>query len=473
MSKERTRRLAAVWFADIVGYTALSSRDEDAALTLVDTLQQAARNAVDEVGGRIVKFSGDGVLAVFDSVDAAAQSALALQKLYQAASASVSASAGIRVGLHMGEVVDAPDGDIYGAGVNVAARLQSRAQPGEVVVGRAVADLLRGRASFNVVPVPLWSWLKGVGLTRMFVLLDTVDEESRRAVRSWRRSLHSRPIAVGLMSALATFLGLTIFVASSGSRGEVEVGLSADFDPELRLQLGVEEYFAGEIESAVASLRDFAHPELRDRRETGAALRYLARSHMRLGMPDSARTALAAWLRSEPPMAVLIPTVESDSLMEIYYDVRRAALRSGTLHSREMPVTDLLVFPLQVAGAGDEALPDELGASVAQMIAGDLEGQGVHNRYFWELLMDFEGEGAYRRLDQEIMAEGDHRASHLMVGRVSVSGSEVVVSVQVYELETGTPLAYEQVIGAWPDGLFDLVTELAAKVAVGLGAEAL
>ena len=76
---ERTRRLAAVWFADIVGYTDLSSRDEEAALEVVDDLQRFAREETEAHGGRVVKFVGDAVLAVFDSADAALRSALALQ----------------------------------------------------------------------------------------------------------------------------------------------------------------------------------------------------------------------------------------------------------------------------------------------------------------------------------------------------------------------------------------------------------
>lgn len=71
MAKERVRRLAAVWFADIVGYTSLSARDEDAALAVVDEFQAASRAAVQAHGGRIVKFVGDAVLVVFESADSA------------------------------------------------------------------------------------------------------------------------------------------------------------------------------------------------------------------------------------------------------------------------------------------------------------------------------------------------------------------------------------------------------------------
>ena len=66
MVQEHTRRLAAVWFADISGYTALSGRDEDAALAVVAELQALSTSLVEHHSGRIVKFIGDAVLATFD-----------------------------------------------------------------------------------------------------------------------------------------------------------------------------------------------------------------------------------------------------------------------------------------------------------------------------------------------------------------------------------------------------------------------
>ena len=88
MDKPR-RRLSAVWFADIVGYTELSSRDEPAALALVQELQALAREIVErEFEGRIVKFIGDAILAEFDSTESAVRAAVALQERYAVAAES-------------------------------------------------------------------------------------------------------------------------------------------------------------------------------------------------------------------------------------------------------------------------------------------------------------------------------------------------------------------------------------------------
>ncbi|HEU4463575.1 MAG TPA: adenylate/guanylate cyclase domain-containing protein, partial [Gemmatimonadota bacterium] len=72
------RHLAAVWFADIVGYTTLSERNEGEAVRLARSFQRAAREVVERFGGRVVKFLGDGALAEFPSSEMAVRSAYAL-----------------------------------------------------------------------------------------------------------------------------------------------------------------------------------------------------------------------------------------------------------------------------------------------------------------------------------------------------------------------------------------------------------
>jgi TolB-like protein/class 3 adenylate cyclase/Tfp pilus assembly protein PilF len=180
MERGMERRLAAVWFADIVDYTRLSAEDEEAALALVREFQAAARKAVEGRGGRIVKFLGDGALAEFSSTQAAAQAALELQA---ALGAPRSGGGAARVGIHLGEVSQAPDGDLYGDGVNVAARVQAEAEPGTVVVSDDVARQLRGRREIALEPLGARA-LKGVpDPVRLFVArLSDVPEAGAPAV---------------------------------------------------------------------------------------------------------------------------------------------------------------------------------------------------------------------------------------------------------------------------------------------------
>ena len=73
-----SRRLVAIWFADIVGYSARAAEDETGALRLVEILQTVSRETVRRYGGRVVKFLGDAVLAEFPSTDLAVRAAVAL-----------------------------------------------------------------------------------------------------------------------------------------------------------------------------------------------------------------------------------------------------------------------------------------------------------------------------------------------------------------------------------------------------------
>ena len=148
-AKTRERRLAAVWFADIVGFTGLSSRDEDAALRLKETFQAVTRKVVRESGGSLVKFLGDGGLAVFPSADGAVRAGLDVRRGFESRTAAEGTTAKLRVGIHLGEVVTEPDGDVYGDGVNTAARIQDEAEPGQVVVSEDVWRQIRQRSGYR------------------------------------------------------------------------------------------------------------------------------------------------------------------------------------------------------------------------------------------------------------------------------------------------------------------------------------
>ena len=97
-SPESSRRLAAVWFADIVGYTTLSHTDEDGAILVVEAFQRLASEIVPQYSGRVVKYVGDAALAEFASTDSAIRSALALVERFHDDDAARLHGMKIRVG---------------------------------------------------------------------------------------------------------------------------------------------------------------------------------------------------------------------------------------------------------------------------------------------------------------------------------------------------------------------------------------
>jgi class 3 adenylate cyclase len=143
------RRLAAVWFADIVGYTRLSGSDENLALHLVNVLQEAGKAEVAAQGGRVVKYIGDAVLAEFQSTESAVRAALALNDRFEAVSLSAGHAAKLRIGVHVGDVLGTADGDLYGDGINTASRVQGAADPGHIWVTKDVWNQLRARRDFR------------------------------------------------------------------------------------------------------------------------------------------------------------------------------------------------------------------------------------------------------------------------------------------------------------------------------------
>jgi TolB-like protein/class 3 adenylate cyclase len=130
-----TRKIAAILVADIVGYSRLAGTDEDRTLSRLRGLRSDLIDpAIDAHHGRIVKRTGDGFVAEFRSIVDAARCAIEVQNGMAERNAGLPAERRIefRIGIHLGDVVEEPDGDLMGDGVNIAARLEGIAAPGGV-----------------------------------------------------------------------------------------------------------------------------------------------------------------------------------------------------------------------------------------------------------------------------------------------------------------------------------------------------
>ena len=141
------RALTTVLMADVAGYSRLTHEDEDATVDAVQRhLRDYIRPAIRRHRGKLIKTLGDGVLAVFTSPVNAVRCALELQEGAAHANAGVAAERQItlRIGVNLGDV-RFEDGDVLGDAVNIAARLQTLAEPGEIIASDAVAQLLKGK----------------------------------------------------------------------------------------------------------------------------------------------------------------------------------------------------------------------------------------------------------------------------------------------------------------------------------------
>jgi TolB-like protein/class 3 adenylate cyclase/Tfp pilus assembly protein PilF len=152
MSEERVeRRLAAIMAADVVGYSRLMGADEEGTLASLRTLRrELIHPKFDQHKGRIVKTTGDGMLVEFASVVDAVRCAVEMQREMVVRNLGVpnDQRIEIRVGINLGDII-VEDGDIFGDGVNVAARLEALAEPGGICVSRVVRDQVRDKLDFS------------------------------------------------------------------------------------------------------------------------------------------------------------------------------------------------------------------------------------------------------------------------------------------------------------------------------------
>jgi adenylate cyclase len=141
------RRLAAILAADVVGYSRLTGQDESGTVArLREHRRQRLEPTLARHGGRLVKTTGDGALAEFPSAVDALGAAIEFQQLMADSSPDQPENARIvfRIGLHLGDLIVDGD-DLYGDGVNVAARLEAKAPPGGIVISGNVHDAVAGR----------------------------------------------------------------------------------------------------------------------------------------------------------------------------------------------------------------------------------------------------------------------------------------------------------------------------------------
>ena len=143
MTEQRVqRRLAAILAADVVGYSALMQRAEEATYAEFERLKrELIEPSLSRHEGRLIKTTGDGALVEFASPLAAIRCAVEIQDHLAAGSSPLR----LRVGLNLGDVIVGQDGELYGDGINIAVRLEGIADPGGILISEKVYDEVEGK----------------------------------------------------------------------------------------------------------------------------------------------------------------------------------------------------------------------------------------------------------------------------------------------------------------------------------------
>ncbi|MGB6441691.1 MAG: adenylate/guanylate cyclase domain-containing protein [Thermoplasmata archaeon] len=143
------RRLSAIMFTDMVGFTARTQSDEAGTLALLEELERLVRAHLAEHHGREVKSTGDGVLVEFPSALEATRCAVAIQERLRERNRATGVPIELRIGLHLGDVEQRGD-DIFGDAVNIAARVQPTADAGGIAVSAQVFDQVRNKIGLRL-----------------------------------------------------------------------------------------------------------------------------------------------------------------------------------------------------------------------------------------------------------------------------------------------------------------------------------
>jgi TolB-like protein len=160
----QSRRLTTIVALDVAGYSARTETDEARATAEVTALRRLVEDIAGPRGGRVFNTAGDGIMLEFGSSSAAVEAAFALAENCQPK---------LRVGVHLGDVVVQPNGDLLGHGVNVAARLMAQSEPGSVLVSSDVHRTIRG---------PLGERLVSRGYLQLDKMTETIEAFALGAV---------------------------------------------------------------------------------------------------------------------------------------------------------------------------------------------------------------------------------------------------------------------------------------------------
>ncbi len=244
------RRLAAIMFIDLAGFTALGQKNEALALSLLDDLRSILRRTFERHRGREVKTMGDGFLVELPSALDALRCAYDAQRALREFNLGQSEEHRLlaRIGIHLGDVVES-DGDISGDAVNVASRIEPLASPGGICVTQQVYDHVQNKADFELRPLgpqKLKNVDRPVDVYRVVLPWDvtpvtTVLDPHRLAILPFKNmspdpndEYFSEGMTEELITALSKLPGLTVLARTSVMQYKAATKRISDIARELR-----------------------------------------------------------------------------------------------------------------------------------------------------------------------------------------------------------------------------------------------
>jgi TolB-like protein/class 3 adenylate cyclase len=211
---QQTRRLAAILFTDIVGYTAMMQKDEQHAVSINQRYEIILKQFVLSHGGEILNDYGDGSLCSFSSATEAIRCSIEMQQEFQ-----MEPKVPLRIGLHIGEIFF-EDGKVLGDGVNIASRIQSLGQSNTILFSKEIFDKLRNQSEFKSVSLGSFE-LKNVDEPMQVYALsneglnvpnrNTMEGKLKTEIIENKKRVLKRKRKILLLLILATVAGIIYF----------------------------------------------------------------------------------------------------------------------------------------------------------------------------------------------------------------------------------------------------------------------
>jgi class 3 adenylate cyclase/TolB-like protein/Tfp pilus assembly protein PilF len=219
ISGAHQRKLAAILCADVVGYSRLMGEDETATYDALKRLRRAIDPMIAGHAGRIVSTAGDGLLADFGSVVDALSCAVEMQQAARDLNAASppERQLQLRIGVNLGDVIVADDNDLYGDGINIAARLQALAVPGGICLSYTVYEQVKNKLDLDYRPLGRHRVKNIADPVRVYAVGAAAPAAARLFAR-WRV-----PLAVAV-AGIAITAGLVVVVAVDRSPQSSAVG---------------------------------------------------------------------------------------------------------------------------------------------------------------------------------------------------------------------------------------------------------
>ncbi|MCH8844727.1 MAG: adenylate/guanylate cyclase domain-containing protein, partial [SAR324 cluster bacterium] len=208
------RRLSAILMADVVGYSRLMGADEEATVSTLRAYREVFTETIPNFNGRVVDAKGDALMAEFAAVTEAVACAVEIQRELAERNSGLPAERRMdfRIGINLGEVLVEGD-EIFGDGINVAARLEGLAEPGGITVSGAVYDAVKGKLGLEFQSLGAQKVKNIADPVRTFRVLSKPGAAAHRVVRAGRLGERKGKIIgfVGAAAIVAAFIAVGVY----------------------------------------------------------------------------------------------------------------------------------------------------------------------------------------------------------------------------------------------------------------------